>query len=602
MSTVKNRIDTDVLVVGAGPAGGALSALLGSYGVDNVMINLFGSTSPTPRAHITNQRAMEILRDLNVEEEAKALSVPQEIMGQIVYCENLAGEEFGRLLQAHSHPRNKADHDLASPSAICDLPQTLLEPILLKAAMRNDSKVRFHTEFRSLEQFNDGVHALCFDHLTQSEVEIRCRYLVGADGGKSRVAEQIGLPFEGAIGLGGSINIHFEADLTHLTKHRPADMYWIFRPGTGVGGHGFGVLRMIHPWNQWVAVWGFDIAEGEPDITDDMALDIVQSLVGTPDIEIRLGSYNTWTINRQFATRVMKDRVLCIGDAIHRHPPTNGLGSNTSIADSYNLAWKLKAVLGQEAGPQLLATYQDERGPIARQIVERAFASMGLIPPVLGALGITPDLPSETANANAAARKAIGPEAADQRRRLREAIRGTNYIFNTLGVELNQRYVSDAIATDQDDEGADFARDPELHYQPSSRPGAHLPHSWLVQDQRKVSTLDLCGRGKFTLLTGLCNADEWEAACKRAREATGAALRLHIVGPGREFEDPYGEFHELLEIEEGGALLVRPDMFVAWRSVTGKESAALPEVFSRVLCRPDSRTSAADTLLAAASK
>jgi hypothetical protein len=122
-------VDTDVLVVGTGPAGSAAGALLATYGVDTTVINKFGWTARTPRAHITNQRTMEILRDLRLEQEAVRAATPRELMGQNTYCTSLAGQELGRIRTWGTHPAWMAQHDVASPTRMCDLPQNMLEPI-----------------------------------------------------------------------------------------------------------------------------------------------------------------------------------------------------------------------------------------------------------------------------------------------------------------------------------------------------------------------------------------------------------------------------------------------------------------------------------------
>ena len=133
-----------------------------------------------------------------------------------------------------------------------------------------------------------------------------------------------------------------------------------------------GLVRMVRPWNEWLIVWGYDINQPAPEVTPEVATDVARQLVGDPDLEIELLSANTWTVNNMFATHMQKDRVFIMGDAAHRHPPSNGLGSNTSIQDGFNLAWKLAAVIRGEAGPALLDTYSQERAPVARQIVTRA--------------------------------------------------------------------------------------------------------------------------------------------------------------------------------------------------------------------------------------
>jgi 2,4-dichlorophenol 6-monooxygenase len=200
-------IETDVLIVGSGPAGSATAALLSTYGIRNMVVTKFNWTCRTPRAHITNQRAMEVFRDLGIEDEMNEKRADQEIMGNNVFCTSLAGEELGRLLTWGNHPLRRADYDLASPTRICDIPQNLLEPILIGTAARRGSTVCFNWEYLSLSQDKDGVTALVKDHVSGLEHTIRAKYLIGADGGRSKIAEDIGLPMHGKMGVAGSINI-----------------------------------------------------------------------------------------------------------------------------------------------------------------------------------------------------------------------------------------------------------------------------------------------------------------------------------------------------------------------------------------------------------
>ena len=183
-----HQFETDVLIVGSGPAGSAMAALLSTYGIKNVVVTKFNWLARTPRAHITNQRAMEIFRDLGIEQEIIEKGTPQELMGNNIFCTSIAGEELGRLHTWGTHPNRMADYTLASPTRICDIPQNLAEPILVSTAGMRGSRFRFDTEYLSSEQDKDGVTATVLDHLTKVTYQIRAKYLIGADGGKSKVA------------------------------------------------------------------------------------------------------------------------------------------------------------------------------------------------------------------------------------------------------------------------------------------------------------------------------------------------------------------------------------------------------------------------------
>ncbi|CTQ69544.1 FAD-dependent oxidoreductase [Roseibium alexandrii] len=559
---------TDVLIIGTGPAGSATAALLSTYGIENMAVNRYRWLANTPRAHITNQRTMEVLRDLgrDVEDEAYLFAAHQELMGENVFCESLAGEEIGRMKSWGNHPLSKAEHLMASPTMMNDLPQTFMEPLLFKTACSRGTQARMSTQYLSHEQDAEGVTSTCLDRLSGKEFKIRSKYLVGADGGNSLVAEQAGLPFEGKMGVGGSMNILFRADLSKHVAHRPSVLYWVMQPGADVGGIGMGLVRMVRPWNEWLIVWGYDINQPAPEVDEAMATDVARQLVGDPELEIELISANTWTVNNMYATHMQKDRVFIMGDAAHRHPPSNGLGSNTSIQDSFNLAWKLAAVLKGQAGEALLDSYSVERAPVAKQIVTRANQSISEFGPIFEALGMGEGVDPEVMQQNLIARCDSTDEAEAQREAIRRAIAFKKYEFDAHGVEMNQRYKSDAIVTDGQPEPA-FDRDQELHYHATTWPGARIPHCWVFDHDtgNKYSTLDLCGGGKFTVLTAI-GGEAWEDAAKTVGDELGLDIAVHVIGPRRKYVDHTGDWARANEITDRGCVLVRPDQHVAWRS------------------------------------
>jgi 2,4-dichlorophenol 6-monooxygenase len=234
-------------------------------------------------------------------------------------------------------------------------------------------------------------------------------------------------------------------------------------------------------------------------------------------------------------------------------------------------------VLKGQAGAKLLESYDAERSPIAKQLVDRAFKSMSTLPPMFGALGL-PHAPTDADYQQSLKNlKAPTAEGAKMRVEFRAAMDATIIAFGGgHGVELNQRYTSGAVVSDGSAAPA-FVRDRENFYQASSRPGAHLPHVWLTKDQHRVSTLDLCGKGRFTLLTGL-SGSAWVEAAAKAAAALKLDIQVHVIGPGQAYVDTYGDFAQAMEVDESGALLVRPDMFIGWRAAnasTGSLDALL---------------------------
>jgi 2,4-dichlorophenol 6-monooxygenase len=566
--TQANPFQTDVLVVGTGPMGATTALALATYGVRVQVVNRYNWTANTPRAHITNQRAVEVLRDLGVEQEARLEATPWEWMGDTLFTTSLAGPEIARLRTWGTGDARIGDYLQGSPCSLIDLPQNKMEPLLVKNAAARGAVFSFNTEYLSHVQDATGVTAQLRDLQTGREYEIRARYLVGADGARSKVMDDAGLKLEGQLARASTAYVLFRADLTRYVAHRPSILYWIITSNAAFGEIGMGLLRAIEPWNQWIAGWGFDFTKGDPDFSPEEVKRRVRLLVGDPELEIEIDSTSVWYVNQAHAPVYSKGRVFCGGDAVHRHPPSSGLGSNTCMQDAFNLAWKLAYVVKGHAGERLLDSYTLERAPVGKQIVARANQSRLDYAPLNRCFRDT-DAPDPVA-AGLEKLADPGPEGVARRLALAEALKLKNYEFNAQGVELNQRCVSAAVVADPDGAEEVWKRDPQLYLQPTTRPGAKLPHAWLVgADGRRISTLDVVGKGRFSLVTGIAG----QAWADAAGELGLPFLRTVVIGvPGA--LDSYCTWHAVREIEEAGAMLVRPDGVVAWRKHRGVANAA----------------------------
>ena len=566
--TQPESIQTDVLVVGTGPMGATTALALATYGVRVQAVNRFNSTANSPRAHITNQRAVEVLRDLGLEAAARRDATPWEWMGDTLFTTSLAGPEIARLRTWGTGDARIGDYLQGSPCTMLDLPQNKMEPLLVQDAAARGAVFSFNTEYLGHEQDATGVTVLLRDLQSNREYTVRARYLVGADGAKSKVMDDAGIKLEGQLARAATAYVLFRADLTRYVAHRPSILYWIVTSNAAFGEIGMGLLRAIEPWKQWIAGWGFDMSKGEPKLSEDEIKSRIRLLVGDPNLEIDIDSSSVWYVNQAYAPVYSSGRVFCGGDAVHRHPPSSGLGSNTCLQDAFNLAWKLAFVVQGHAGERLLDSYTLERAPVGAQVVARANQSRLDYAPLNRAFRDA--AAADPVAAGIASLADPGPQGVARRNALAQALDLKNFEFNAQGVEMNQRCVSAAVLPDSDGSPEVWQRDAQLHLQPTTRPGAKLPHAWLVgEDGRRISTLDVVGKGQFSLVTGIAG-QAWVEAAKYLHLRF---LRTVVIGlPGT--QDVYCNWHAVREIEEAGALLVRPDGVVAWRQHAGASSAA----------------------------
>jgi len=550
-----DAFDTDVLVVGSGPTGSTLALALATYGVRVHVVSKRSWLADTPRAHIINQRALEVLRDLGIEESVAKVGTPWDQMGDTVFMTSLAGTEIARRRTWGTGPGRRTDYLTASPCPLLDVPQTTMEPLLVDNAARRGAHYSFDAEYLGHDQDADGVTVRLRDRINGHEYSMRARYLVGADGARSQVASDTGLPFEGEVARAGTVYVLFKADLARFVEHRPSILYWIVNPAASFGEIGMATFRAIKPWSEWILGWGFDISRGDPDVSHEALSHQVRTLLGDDSIDFEIERPMVWYVNQQYATRYQNGRVFCAGDAVHRHPPSGGLGANTCMQDAFNLAWKLAFVIQGHASESLLDTYSEERVPVGERIVNRANQSRRDYAGIREALRVD-EASSDPVQAMIDRVTSSDAEGVRARALLHDALEVKDAEFNAIGVELGQRYVSAGIAPAPAVESSDTT------FIPSTDPGCKIPHAWLVDErQRRLSTLDVVGKGKFSIVTGI-GGRVWVEAAERLDLAF--ARTVVIGAPG--LADAYGEWRDRSGLEEAACLLVRPDGYIAWRA------------------------------------
>ena len=525
-------IEIPVLIVGGSLVGLSTALLLGHHGIRALAVEHHRGTAIHPRAAQISQRTMEVFRTVGVEQIVREKSDEQFVQdGAILAVESLAGAEIERYIAN----LNAGVTDI-SPCKRCFISQSLLEPLLKSRAQELGAELLFGTEMVSFEQDADAVTAIVRNRDTGKTTTVRARYMVAADGARSGVRERLGIHMAGHGTFSKSITIYFRANVEPLMRDRNLTVIYVFNPVLR------GFFRIEKPFQSgFLAVniandSGHPVTDVSTGLTEQRSLEFVRAGIGRDDIPITIENVMHWDSAADVADHFRAGRVLIAGDAAHIMTPNGGFGGNTGVQDAHNLAWKLALVLQGLANPELLSTYEPERRPASAFTVEQAYARY--------VKRVAPDLPSDPHEP----------------------------VVNDLNIEMGYIYHSSAVIPED-------TNDNRLHENPresKGRPGTRAPHVWLAQDGRQISTLDLFGRN-FALLGG----SESSAWCKCGEEAS-KKLRIDLdeyrLGANG-LTDPNGEFLPAFGIDSTGAVLVRPDGFVAWRAKTG-DGASTVEVES----------------------
>lgn len=499
-----NTVETPVLVVGGSLVGLSAAVFLAWRGVPVVVVDKHRGSSPHPRAIGFTTRTVEHFRQVGIEVPASLQGMKPPRRARV---ESLTGtwiEEYPWTAGGEG-----AYGAEASPVHAIAITQDRLEPLLRHRAEELGADLQLGTELLGLVQDAAGVTVTLRRRGDGHEYSMRATYLVAADGATSPVREALGIGRHGVGPLSVQRSILFRAPLDEFLQ-RGVVQFEIEQPD-------FQGFLTTYSDGRWVLMLSDDVERD----TDEQ-IQVVQRAIGRADIPIELVTTGRWDLAALIADRFSAGRIFLAGDSAHQLPPNRGgFGANTGIDDAHNLAWKLAAVLAGSSAARLLDTYDAERRPIAELRHDQLFAR------------------------------------ADYKAYLQAPMSDT-VVLDDTAIELGQLYRSTAILG----AGAELppAQRPD---QWAGQPGTRAPHLWITVDDEERSTLDLF-RHDWVLLS---EDDRWAWAVSAAAETLDIPVTFVHLGVGVKLLEPKA-FHNAYGVAANGASLVRPDGYIAWRSVT----------------------------------
>ncbi len=517
--------DIPVLIVGGGPVGLSMALALARQNIHSLVIERHPCRTEHPRARGVSMRTMELFRQWGNIDELLKYEFPKEAI-RFTWSESLQGNEVTRVemkgLENYTH----------GPIGASFVTQDCVEEYLHYTLRdHHQAEIQFSKEMISFEENDTGVTVKLLDRKTKKEEVVHTQYLIAADGAHSSIRKQLKIEMEGPDNLARSCSVYCEFDISQWTKHRPSVGFFFTDPKL-LGRS----LFTAYGKNRWIVGMNLKPENTKEDFTDEYCLNEIRRVLDMPNLEIKIINKSFWTMAAQVAKQYRRGRIFLAGDAAHRLPPTGGLGMNTGVADVHNLAWKLAFVLNHHISDTLLDTYYDERAPVAKRNIEWS---------------------TENAKRFFDIFKAI--QAGDHETlkiKLHEQQKNLNY----EGLDLGFIYHSNAVKSENDQA---LSMRPDK-YIPTTLPGSRAPHVPLIKNGNTISTLDLFEKN-FVLLIGAAG-EAWHTAINELSQTLTIPVSVYKIATDGDLIDPDNIWHDIYGISESGAVLVRPDGHVAWRS------------------------------------
>lgn len=506
-----------VIIIGAGPVGLSASMALSRLGIHNRVIEKHPGTSIHPKARGVNVRTMELCRIWGIEQQIRQSELPVTAR-RFLWMNHLKGEIQGEVSIV-------AEQEEISPTGPCLLSQDIFEQELL-TGLRTQKKaqVHFNTRVVNIEQDDKLVYCEIEHLIDNTRTKLQCQYLIAADGANSFVRKKIGVNMDGIPILGTHVSVYCETDLSPWLADKPfAVLAFIDEKQMG---H---VMMAVDLKRRWI--FAKRIADANEILTKEEGMQLVRAIVDAPELEVKVIDISKWEMAALNAEQYGQGRIFLCGDAVHRIPPTGGMGMNTGIGDAHNLAWKIAYVLQRYADEILLDSYAEERKPLAQTTIDWSVVNADRLRSIFQSIA--------DGNDNA----------------FHEGLKEQNKHLNHPGLDVGVIYQSHALYPTNADTPV---FDPNT-YTHKAIVGMRAPHCWLSYNNQSISTIDLFEKN-YVLLAGE------NCAVEKLKLPIPEQYPLTTLVIGKEIHILNQDFYTCYQLTKEQAVLVRPDGHIAWIS------------------------------------